>query len=173
MKNNLTIICAILCCAICLSITGYTWMNQPKTAYVNLGEVFENFAGKKELAFRLDRLKNQQKSMLDSMELTIRSLQQAAKNAENGQAVLAKLQNTQQTYQYLNAEFSEQYQSQDESYSEKVWKQINQYVTDYGKDNGYDFIYGANGNGALMYGSSANNITEEIINHINERYEGL
>lgn len=171
--NKLTILSAALCCAICLSVTGYTWMNQPKTAYVNLGEVFESFAGKKELAFRLDKLKNQQKSMLDSMELTIRSLQQAAESAKNGQAVLAKLQNTKQTYQYLNAQFSEQYQIQDESYSEKVWTQINQYVTDYGKDNGYDFIYGANGNGSLMYGSSANNITEEIINHINQRYEGL
>jgi len=171
--NKLILVCAALCCATCLGISGYVWMNQSKTAYVNLGEVFENFAGKKELAFKLDKLKNQQKSMLDSMEMTIRSLQHAAANQENGKAVLAKLQNTQQNYQYLNAQFNEQYQTQDASYSEKVWTQINQYVTDYGKDNDYDFIYGANGNGALMYGSSSKNITEEIINHINERYEGL
>jgi Outer membrane protein len=171
--NKLTIGCVALCCAFCLGISGYTWMNQPKTAYVNLGEVFENFTGKKELAFRLDKLKNQQKSMLDSMELTIHSLQKVASDKKGGQAVLVKLQNTKQNYQYLNAQFNEQYQTQDASYSEKVWKQINQYVTDYGKDNDYDFIYGTNGNGSLMYGSSANNITEEIINHINERYEGL
>ena len=171
--NKLVIVCAAICCSLCLGISGYIWMSQPKTAYVNLGEVFENFSGKKELAFRLDKLKNQQKSMLDSMELTIHSLQKKASDKEGGQAVLAKLQNTQQNYHYLNAQFSEQYQTQDASYSEKVWKQINQYVTDYGKDNDYDFIYGANGNGSLMYGSSANNITEEIINHINERYEGL
>lgn len=57
-------------------------------------------------------------------------------------------------------------------YTAESWKLINQYVSDFGKKEGIVFIYGATGDGTLMYADQAYDITEEVIQYINERYEG-
>lgn len=175
MNKNILMVVAICSGLLGASVGGWSWYTQPKTAYVNLAEVFENFNGKKELAFRLDRLGNQQKSLLDSMELTIRSLQQSAERntGNNGKAILAKLQHTQTSYQQLNAQFAAQYQEQDQSYSEKVWTQINQYVKEYGAANNYEYIFGINGNGSLMYSHPGKDVTKDVLSFINNRYDGI
>jgi outer membrane protein len=45
-------------------------------------------------------------------------------------------------------------------------------MQDYGKKHGYDFIYGAQGSGNLMYANGQKNITDEVLKYINERYQG-
>ncbi len=150
----------------------YVWMAIPKTAFVDLHQLFENFQGKKELSTQLSRMENQQKLILDSLVLDIRSLQSKAEE-KNEKAVLTKLNNKKSIYQQLHHEFTNQYQQQDEKLSDQVWTQINQYVLEYGEKHGYDYIYGTSGNGSLMYGSNAKNITLEVVGYINEKYEGI
>ena len=162
----------LLSVLVALTALSYVWLKIPKTAFVDLAQLFEEFDGKKELLAQLNRLENRQKTLLDSVALDIRSLQHNVSNG-GGQVVLAKLGERQNVYQQLDQEFSNQYQRQDQELAAQVWKQINQYVIDFGKENGYDYIYGTSGNGSLMYGSSGNNITPKILEYINDRYEGI
>ena len=56
-------------------------------------------------------------------------------------------------------------------YTADIWKRINHYVSDYGKTEGYDFIFGATGDGGLMYANDVNDITDEVILYLNKKYE--
>ena len=58
------------------------------------------------------------------------------------------------------------------SYSEKVWTQLNSYLQDYGSENGYDVIIGMKGDGNVMYASEAANITKDVIEYVNKKYQG-
>ena len=173
MKNNLTIICAVLCCVICLGVTGYTWINQPKTAYVNLGQVFKEFDGKKELEATLVQIQQRQKLMLDSLNLKFdlfqkQLLEQGLNRQEVQYAYEAQRVHIQQTTQRI----TEQQQNQQQEFTENIWNQIDQYVRDYGEENGYNYIHGANGNGSLMYVSEGYDITDDIIEFLNLKYAG-
>jgi outer membrane protein len=59
-----------------------------------------------------------------------------------------------------------------EEYSDEIWKQINHYIKEYGKDKHYDFIYGATGTGSLMYADSTLDLTVPLVKYINEKYAG-
>ncbi len=154
-------------------ITNVIYYNAiPKTAYVDIHQVFEAFEGQKELSSKLENLGVQQKTLLDSMAMHLRTLQQKV-GANPAKTVLAKLESQQMNYVSLNREFTANYEEQDRQYSDMVWKQINEYITAFGKEKGYDYIYGANGNGTLMYASNHENITSTIIEYINQKYEGF
>ncbi len=46
-------------------------------------------------------------------------------------------------------------------------KQVKAFVKDYGKENGYTFILGANEAGSVMYGADDKDITEDVIKALN------
>ncbi len=56
--------------------------------------------------------------------------------------------------------------------SNKVWKRLNVYIKEYGEVNGYDIIMGTQGSGNVMYAKDVIDITNEILNYSNNRYEG-
>jgi outer membrane protein len=64
-------------------------------------------------------------------------------------------------------------QVQTKKYDEEIITQLNQYVQDYGKEMGYAYIYGNNGEGSLMYADDARVITREMIEYVNNRYKGV
>jgi outer membrane protein len=128
-----------------------------KTAFIVNQRVFSEFLGKKELEKKLNDLKTNNNKSVDSLSFLIH-------RSNNSVAV--------QTYQegIDNIKLMEQQLS--EQYTADIWKQINQWVNEFGKQNGYDFILGAAGNGSLMYANEANDITEEVIVFLNKKYQG-
>ena len=143
------------------------------TAYVSNFEIYEAFEGKKELEKQFTLLQQRQKAQLDTIKLEVEVL---TKELEVGggkdKKTIEKLKQKQTVYMRLSEEFYKKEQSQKEQYMDQIWNQINSYVQDFGKEKGYDFIYGANASGSLMFANSNKDITEEVIAYINEKYEG-
>lgn len=131
--------------------------NPDKKAYVVNQRVFDEFKGKQELEAKLGALKSKHKSALDSMA---EGIQKQAASREQ----LAQYQETLRTFEFEQQELSSRYTAD-------IWKRINQYVSDYGKTEGYDFIFGATGDGGLMYANDVDDITDEVILYLNKRYE--
>jgi outer membrane protein len=50
---------------------------------------------------------------------------------------------------------------------------MSQYVIEFGKANGYRLIFGNDGNGSVMYGMEADNVTKEVTDFINKKYKGV
>lgn len=129
-----------------------------RKAYVVNQVMFESFKGQQELSEKLEKLQDDHQRKLDSLSVVIRS--------EKGEAASIR------QYEEIADYFAMLEQEISQKYTEDLWKQINSYVADFGREQGYDFIYGATGNGNLMYASDAHDITEDLVNYINLKYEG-
>lgn len=139
--------------------------NAPKTAYVQGQLVFDGFAGKKEMQNKLTQEMNQQKAVLDSIKVQAMRLG----NSKENETKIAQLQ---EQYQILYEEHQVVGQQKMAEFSQEIWKQINEYSREFAEKNGYDYLFGAMGNGSLMYASPQYDVTEQLIQYINAKYEG-
>lgn len=146
-----------------------------QTAYVDIGIIYNEFGLKKELETKYTNVQSTRKRIIDSLglELTIlsnRVKQNLASDLKDsiGQQFTAK----QQEYMYRKQAFESDNDAVTEQYSAQIWKQLNQYITDYGKANGYDYIFGGDGSGSLMYAREGLNITDQVKTYVNQRYKG-
>ena len=69
--------------------------------------------------------------------------------------------------------FDEDNQRTYDDYEKQIWKQVNQYMKDFGVENNYTYILGAEGSWQLMYAKENNNITKEVVEFINKKYKGI
>ena len=161
-----------------LGITGACiWMSNkiPKTGYVDLKEIYNDFKMTKELEGTLSNVQQQRKLVLDSMVLRINlTAKQIEKIPEKSRTVpIQGLDYKKQEYYMKKKQFDEDNENTLRQYNEQVWKQLNQYVKDYAKEHHYNYVFGADGTGTLMYGDDAQEITLEIKKYSNARYKGL
>ncbi len=160
------------------AISSYTFFaKEKKTAYVDIAMVYNDFTLKKELEAKLANVQATRKSILDSMEL---SLNQLASKLQNEQFPKEHMNFQVQQYEQLRMSYGEKKQlfAEDnerttKQYSDQIWNQINQYVKDYGKENSYTYILGADGTGAVMYADDSEDITGKIKEYVNQRYNGI
>lgn len=136
---------------------------EKKTGYVLLNDVYEKFELSKELNGKFEALQNKRNTLLDSIRYNV-SVAERQK--------LKELDYYKQMYDYKASEFEKSNLQVREQFDEQVWKQVNQYMLEYGKEKGYAYIYGATGNGSLMYGAATENITDEVIAFVNAKYKG-
>ena len=143
-----------------------------KVVYVDLNKAYSEFKMTKELDAKLTLTEQNRKNILDSLkfkfELVTRQLNNDMKNTE-----------LQKQYSMIREEYSLRQQQlttdQDEQtkqYNDQIFKQINQYVQDYRKEKGYDIVLGASGNGAVMSADEKFDITSDMVNYMNEKYQG-
>jgi outer membrane protein len=177
MKKKILIASAIGLNFIILGLVLWQVSNKPRFAYVDLPGVYDNFQMKKQLESKLDNVGSQRKSILDSLEIKLKTL---ASTIDHGMSASQKhkdslysaYENLRQEYALKSQNFTEDNERTKQQYNEQIWKQLNQYIKDYGHDNGYAFIFGADGSGSLMYGNDPQNITDAIKEYVNKRFAG-
>ena len=171
-KTVLLSLAAIIAAAVIISLAA-TSPNSPKIAYINTAEVYNDFALKKELESKLDDTQAKRKSILDSLKVSLQGLSMRMEKKEKPSTEeIEEFNYVRQQYIKAEQEFSEDNQALADQYSEQIWKQLNQYIADYGKEHGYKYILGANGEGVVMYADESDNITAKMMEYVNIRYGG-
>lgn len=143
----------------CLLLFGCK--STPKTGYVNLTMVFDKFPLKKQLQTRLENMQASRKAVLDSLYVRAST---AGNDPETEKARERYLQNKKQ-FQLDDQKITQEYNGQ-------IWKQINQYVKDYGEENNYQYIWGADGAGTLMYADKSVDLTDKVSEYVNNKFKG-
>jgi len=138
-------------------LAGYIlfFNRKERTAFFYDQKVFDQFEGKLDLEAKLKSQAEADRKLLDSMA----SLMQSGRQDLNA------------TYQQNLRQSSQNYQQLSEKYTSDIWKHINGEVANFGREKGYDYIFGASGNGSLMYADSLNDITGDVIKYLNEKYK--
>lgn len=54
---------------------------------------------------------------------------------------------------------------------QELVKEVNRYLTDYGKAHGYDFIFGTSESGTIVYAASGKDLTAEVLLGLNRQYD--
>lgn len=171
MKNRGIIIGCIAIIIVLVIALFFKKGSTAKLGYVKNNALYESFTLKKELAEKLTTVQNKRKAILDSLIIPLRMLNlELQKNKD--QKLMIQFQAQQESYLSKKKEFEEDNQRLMQEYSDQIWKQINQYIADYGKEKGYSFIYGATGDGAIMFAEDQYDLTSELTSYINERYNG-
>lgn len=174
MKNYL--LTGLLLLMVSLIFMGaYSSMSGSKTAYIQNFKVYEEFKGKQELAQRFTKQQDFFQNKIDSVKLQLNILtQQLNQNPEEpSQELIQSYQYTQTKYAQLQQELAQKTTELQEKYMQQIWNQLNEYIKEYGLEHNYDYIYGAEGTGSIMYAKESNDITDKIIPYVNSKYEGF
>jgi outer membrane protein len=144
-----------------------------QVAYVRMDELYNDFALKQQLESKLKETEKARQFIVDSLKLQLRQMTTTMQALGKIDTAMLRNYNLKQTYlQAQQAQFDQDNQVLAQQYTDQIWGQINQYTRDFGKEKGYNFIFGASGDGALMYASEGQDITLAVKNYINQRFNG-
>lgn len=159
-----------------LVLTGaviYNWSNKSKLAFINTKLVFEEFKLKKELSKKFENETAYTKRFLDSVGFKLQTRAKYLELNKNAkQEEIAVFLDEKETYLARLEMFSKEKNQLSSKYDEQILKQMNQYILDFGKENDYTYIFGSEGTGNIMYAKESEDISKQIIEYINKKYDG-
>ena len=170
MKKNIYIISFLAIAG--LTLLGFSVVNPGnRIVYVELSTIYNDFPLKKELESKLINVQNSRSALLDSLKIKLNALSLEIHSPKDAEAI-ERFKYMKQEYLLKQKNFEEDNQAITQQYSDQIWKQINQYVKDYGKEKGFTYILGTDGTGTVMYGDDSKDITKELSVYVNGRYKG-
>ncbi|MBZ9629650.1 OmpH family outer membrane protein [Salegentibacter sp. LM13S] len=153
-----------------------TSCNQEKTAYVDTTKLIQEYKEMKDVeadfTTKSDSVKRQLDSIAKGFQQEVQAYQQEmnsmsqAQRQEKEQELMQKQQRIQQQQQMQGNRLREQSDAVIDSIVDKV----KDYVADYGEENGYTYIFGSNESANIMYAKDGKDLTQEILDNLNETY---
>ena len=145
---------------------------QDKSAYIDVSTVFSEFNLAQKLEKEREKVTNARQGVLDSLELQLNHMsKQLQFKVDSNQFKL--FNQKRQEFYYKEKQFDEDNQALLQEHNAQSMKQLNEYIKEYGKTNGYKYIFGATGNGSMMYADDMANISKELVEYCNNKYNGI
>lgn len=145
-----------------ISLIIYNIFFIKKIVYVDNLKVFNEFKMTKELIKTGDKVLLKQKRELDSLY----SILNTSVNETTKQITVEKIIEQKQIIE----DFQKNYSSIN---SNKIWNRINDYLKEYSKESSYDLVIGYQTSDGLFCGKEDLDVTNEVVEYVNYRYEGL
>lgn len=171
-RNKAVWVLSFLFVGICV-LWIYDRMNRPKTGYILIQEVFNSFDMKKEIQKKFEGEKNQVQKMLDSLQFELQLMANklnASKDPDKDEAMIFEQKRSELLTR--KQKFEEDITHLRNNYDKQIIERINQYANEFGKENNYTYVFGNDNNGALMYAKETENVTGQLIEFINKKYQG-
>ncbi|PLX14732.1 MAG: hypothetical protein C0599_18430, partial [Salinivirgaceae bacterium] len=89
----------------------------------------------------------------------------------SAEAQQQELMTEQQQLEQLNQKLNTDLMAKEQSIYQELYDSITSYVSHYNKADKYDFIYSHTAGGAIIIGKEKYNITDEILNGLNARFD--
>ncbi len=154
-----------------------TACQQSKIGYVDNVKLMDGYQEKIDVEdsykAKAEKLGKQRDSISQAFQIEVQAFQTKAqsmsqKKAQEEYALIQQRgqmmgQSLQQQEQSLQAEGQEKMDS--------VVKKVKAEIEAYGKANGYTYILGGGEGGSVLYGSEANDLTEEVLKLLNDSYK--
>ncbi|MGZ3862792.1 MAG: OmpH family outer membrane protein [Bacteroidia bacterium] len=147
--------------------------NEIKLVYIDVNKVYNEFKLTKELDAKITTTQTIRKNIMDSLSMELESISRELSIKGNNKELQNVFMLKRQDYISKEKKFLEDNEAQVSMYNEQIFKQMNQYIDEYKKENNLDFILGASGNGYIMAATERLDITKLIIEYINEKYKGI
>ncbi len=169
------IVAAVLALAV-VSCNKTTEAAVVKTAYVDTSKLMDEYTAAKDIEAKY-KAKSQElgKGLQDKVARFQAEAQSFRTNAQaNGQAWAqqkgAELAKREQELRYEQDALLQQLQSESGKEMDTLVKKAKQFIKDYGKEKGYDYIYGTGEAVSILYAKDQYDITKDIIKLLNDKY---
>ncbi len=149
-----------------------------KVAYVRSTELVYGFKGMEEAHQKFLKNSSQLQANVDTLKsdytksvniykqnLSTYSLEERLSQEQ----IIKKQEENLRTYA---SSVEKQLQQEDQKITDAVLKQVNSFIEQYGQEKGYDMILGTTNSGSLLYAKDKLDITEEVLDALNNYYMG-
>ena len=152
-------------------------VNEVKTAYIDTSELMKEYTEAKDLEAKYKAQSEEKGRQLDA---EIKRFKQDAANFQsqaqaNGQEWAqkraAELQKREQQLGYAQQALAQQLQQESGAEMDSLISGVKKFIKDYGKKNGYAYIYGTGDAASVLYAEDKYDITKEIIKALNDKYK--
>lgn len=146
--------------------------------YVDVNKLLEGYKRTKIVKAEFDEKAKTMKANVDSL---VSNWQEELKGYEKERINMSKkelelkqelLANQQQQINNYQQAVQKQLVEEDKKITQTVINDINDFVKEYGKKQGYKVIFGATGNGTIMYGEESSDLTDQVLEQLNKEFEG-
>ncbi len=151
---------------------------QTKIAYVDVEELTKEYKGTKDaeatIKVKTDKLKAELDSLAQTWQLKVNEYQQSAQkmSVKNRAAREGVLMQEQQAIGQRQQVVQQQVQAEGQETMKALSKEIKDFVEDYAKEKGYNFVLGTSGSGGtVMYGEEKADITDDVLVQLNKSYK--
>jgi outer membrane protein len=174
MKKALVIIGLSI---LAVSCTKTAEVKEVKTAYVDTSVLMKEYTEAKDLEAKY---KAQAEEKGRQLQAEITRFKQDAANFQsqaqaNGQQWAqqrgAELQKREQQLGYAQQALSQQLQQESGVEMDSLISGVKKFIKDYGKKNGYAYIYGTGDAASILYAEDKFDITKDIIKELNDKYK--
>lgn len=147
-----------------------------KTAYVDTTKLLDDYTESKDIEAKYKAKSEEMGKELEAEVTRFRS--EAADFQKNAQAYGqqwaqkkgAELQRKEQELSYAQEAMMRQLQTESGKEMDSMVKDVKKFVKDFGKKNGYNYIYGTGENASILYGKEEYDITNDIVKQLNDIY---
>jgi outer membrane protein len=152
-------------------------VKEVKSAYIDTSELMKEYTEAKDLEAKY---KAQSEEKGRQLEAEINRFKQDAANFQsqaqaNGQEWAqkrgAELQKREQQLGYAQQALAQQLQQASGAEMDSLVSGVKKFIKDYGKQKGYDYIYGTGDAASVLYAKDKYDITKDIIKALNEKYK--
>ncbi len=174
--NKLNIVIALSIIGTALSAYALMHDGNKNFAYVRTGDLINEFTGMKEARAAYQTKSKSWSSNMDTLGFNFQkalnkfNMESTAMTPEERKKQETNLITQQRMLKDYENEMNRTAKLEEEQMTSGVLNQINSYIDKYGKDNGYDLIFGTNTSGNLLYGNQGMDITTEILQGLNMSY---
>lgn len=148
-----------------------------KTAYVDTSKLMEDYTEAKDIEAKYKSKSDEMGKQLQEEIARFKSEASSFKaNAQlKGQAWAqqkgAELQQREQQLSYAQNAMLQQLQMESGKEMDSLVKNVKKFIKDYGKEKGYDYIYGTGEAVSILYAKDSYDITKEVTKLLNEKYK--
>ncbi|WP_396182153.1 OmpH family outer membrane protein [Flavobacterium sp.] len=174
MKKSILVIGLLLALASCEKAAE---QKDFKTAYVDTSNLLEEYTEAKDIEAKY---KSKGEEMGKQLEAEVARFRNEAssfqKNAQTygpqwAQQKGAELQKKEQELSYAQQAILRQLQEESGKEMDSLVKDVKKFIKDYGKEKGYNYIYGTGDAASVLYAKEEYDITKEIIKLLNDKYK--
>ncbi|MBF6608732.1 MAG: OmpH family outer membrane protein [Flavobacterium sp.] len=148
-----------------------------KTAYVDTNKLLEEYTEAKDIDAKY---KNRADEMGQELEAEAARFRKDAADFEQkarqygqiwAQQNSAPLEKRQRELQYAQQAMLQQLQQESGVEMDTLVTSVKKFIKEYGKEQGYDYIYGTGEAVSILYAEDKYDITDELVKKLNEKYK--
>ena len=132
-----------------------------KIVFLENGKVFEGFEMKLDYDKLMEKDMKNESVRLDSLGFILN---------QSGLIDSLEVYRLRKEYYITEELYNKKFEQLSKQYTAEVNERLNGYIEEYAKEMGYSLILGSGGSGNVMYVDPKDNVTEELIKYINEKY---
>ena len=148
-----------------------------KTAYVDTSKLLEEYTEAKDIEEKYKSKGEEMGKQLEAEVVRFRSEAAAfQKNAQTygpqwAQQKGAELQQKEQELSYAQQAILRQLQEESGKEMDSLVKDVKKFIKEYGKEKGYNYIYGTGDAATVLYAKEEYDITNEVVKLLNDKYK--